>query len=151
MVLRPDQFTVQAQQVLQNSQELVRRYNHSQWDVEHLLMALLEQEEGVPAEILRQAGVSVPAMRSRLDEMLERGPKVAHETSQIFVAPRAAKALAAQHNIATTLDNFMHPARLRRGAAPPPASAAPLSVRKLGARATAGRNRAAQKARPSHR
>ena len=93
MVLRPDEFTEQAQEVLGKSQEIVRRYQHSQWDVEHLLMALLEQEEGVPADILQQAGVSVPAMRSRLDEMLERGPKVAHEASQIFVAPRAAKAL----------------------------------------------------------
>jgi ATP-dependent Clp protease ATP-binding subunit ClpC len=46
MVLRPDQFTEQAQQVLQNSQELVRRYNHSQWNVEHILMALLELEQG---------------------------------------------------------------------------------------------------------
>ena len=53
MVLRPDQFTEQAQQVLQNSQELVRQYRHSQWDVEHILMALLEEDEGVPAEILR--------------------------------------------------------------------------------------------------
>ena len=40
MVLRPDQFTEQAQEVLHNSQELVRRYNHSQWDVEHILLAL---------------------------------------------------------------------------------------------------------------
>ena len=36
MVLRPDQFTEQAQEVLHNSQDLVRKYNHSQWDVEHI-------------------------------------------------------------------------------------------------------------------
>ena len=41
MVFRPDNFTEQAQQVLQNSQEMVGRYKHSQWDVEHILMALL--------------------------------------------------------------------------------------------------------------
>ena len=37
MMLRPDRFTEQAQQVLANSQEIVRRYRHSQWDVEHIL------------------------------------------------------------------------------------------------------------------
>ena len=44
MVLRPDQFTEQAQEVLHNSQELVRRYSHSQWDVEHILLARAMKE-----------------------------------------------------------------------------------------------------------
>ena len=49
MVLRPDQFTEQAQEVLTNSHDLVRRYNHSQWDVEHILLALLELDNGIPS------------------------------------------------------------------------------------------------------
>ena len=93
MVLKPDEFTEQAQEVLGVSQEIVRRYSHSQWDAEHILMALLEQEEGVPAEVLRQLGVSIPAMRARLHDLLEQAPKVAHESSQIYVAPRAARVL----------------------------------------------------------
>ena len=93
MVLKPDNFTEHAQEILGKSQEIVRRYRHSQWDVEHILMALLEQEEGVPAEILRKLGVPVSAIRSRLQELLEQGPKVAYESSQIYVAPRAAQAL----------------------------------------------------------
>ena len=47
MVLRPDEFTEQAREVLGRSQEIVRRYRHSQWDVEHVLMALLERDDGV--------------------------------------------------------------------------------------------------------
>ena len=57
MVLRPEQFTEQAQEVLHNSQELVRRYHHSQWDVEHVLLALLELERGLPSDILSELGV----------------------------------------------------------------------------------------------
>ena len=49
MVLRPDNFTEQAQEVLRQSQEMVRRYRHGQWDAEHILLALLEQDKGVPA------------------------------------------------------------------------------------------------------
>ena len=93
MVLKPDDFTEQAQEIIGKSQEIVRRYQHSQWDVEHILMALLEQEEGVPAEILRQLGVSIDEMRDGLNRALEQGPKVAYESSQIYVSPRAAGVL----------------------------------------------------------
>ena len=57
MVLRPEQFTEQAQEVLHSSQEMVRRYRHSQWDAEHVLLALLELENGLPSEILAELGI----------------------------------------------------------------------------------------------
>ena len=108
MVLKPDDFTEQAQEVIGKSQEVVRNYRHSQWDVEHILLALLEQEEGVPAEILRELDVSVPSMRARLHELLEQGPKVENESSQIYVAPRAAKALERAKDEAKRLnDDFI--------------------------------------------
>ena len=93
MVFRQEEFTEHAQEVLGRSQEIVRRYQHSQWDIEHILMALLEQEQGVPSEILRHLGVNVQEMRDRLDGVLEEGPKVSQEATQIFVTPRAARAL----------------------------------------------------------
>ncbi|MBI4298166.1 MAG: AAA family ATPase [Chloroflexi bacterium] len=93
MVLRPDQFTEQAQEVLTNSQEMVRRNKHSQWDVEHVLLALLEKEEGVPSEIMKALGVPVDTMIQRLREVIERTPKTAYESPQIYVTPRAARLL----------------------------------------------------------
>ena len=93
MVLKSDDFTEAAQEVLGKSQEIVRRYKHSQWDVEHILMALLELEKGVPSDILGKLDISASDMRARLDGLLEQGPKVAYESSQIYVAPRAARAL----------------------------------------------------------
>ncbi len=93
MVLRPDQFTEQAREVLAKSQEIVRRYKHNQWDSEHVMMALLEQSEGVPAEILRQLDVSVERIHERLHRILEQAPRVGHDTNQIFVTPRTAAML----------------------------------------------------------
>jgi ATP-dependent Clp protease ATP-binding subunit ClpC len=93
MVLRPEHFTEQGQEVLGSSQEIVRRYHHTQWDVEHLLLALLELEKGVPVEVLRQLGVPLEAMKRELEEALERTPKTAHETAQIYVTPRATRLL----------------------------------------------------------
>ena len=89
MVLRPDQFTEQAQAVLQSSQEIVRRYRHTQWDAEHILMVLLEQESGVPADIFKELNIPIGVMRDRLHQLLDGGPKVAGESTQIFHSPRA--------------------------------------------------------------
>lgn len=93
MVLRPEQFTEQAQEVLHNSQELVRRYRHSQWDVEHILLALLELERGLPSDILAELGIPADAVKARLHQALEAGAKVAYEVNQIYATPRAARLL----------------------------------------------------------
>ena len=93
MVLRPEQFTEQAREVLNNSQELVRQFNHSQWDVEHVLLALLELEEGLPGDILNEMGVSAAAVKAKLRQALEAGAKVAYEQNQIYATPRAQRLL----------------------------------------------------------
>ena len=93
MVLRPEQFTEQAQDVLRDSQELVRRYQHSQWDVEHILLALLELERGLPGEIFAELGNSTETIKARLHGLLEASPKVAYESNQIYATPRAARLL----------------------------------------------------------
>jgi len=71
MVLGPERFTEQAQEVLNSSQMVLNRYRHNQWDCEHILMALLEQEKGVPAEILSELGVNVDNLHARLHSLLE--------------------------------------------------------------------------------
>ena len=93
MVLRPEQFTEQAQEVLHNSQELVRRYHHSQWDVEHVLLALLELDQGLPSEILAELGVPPDAVKVKLHAALEAGAKVVNDQNQIYATPRAARLL----------------------------------------------------------
>ncbi|MCK4723710.1 MAG: hypothetical protein KAT75_10415, partial [Dehalococcoidia bacterium] len=56
--MRQDRFTEQAQEALALSQQLVHEYKHSQWDIEHILLALLRQEKGLAGEILRKLGVN---------------------------------------------------------------------------------------------
>ena len=94
MVLRPENFTEQAREALRESQEMVRRYRHAQWDAEHILMALLQQENGVPASILTELGAPTESMRHRLHALLDAAPRLAGESSQIFMTPRAERALA---------------------------------------------------------
>ena len=89
MASQNDQFTNQARQVLQNSQELVRRYRHSQWDVEHILLALLELEDGVPSRILSELEAPTANISAALHRALEMSPKLAYEATQIYPTPRA--------------------------------------------------------------
>jgi len=86
--LRPERFTEQAQEVLAASQELLRRYQHNQWDVEHILLALLEQEKGITRDILQMLGVDVEAVKQRVQATLESFPKVAYQAGQIYATPR---------------------------------------------------------------
>ena len=108
MVLRPNQFTEQAQEVLHNSQELVRRYSHSQWDVEHILLALLELEKSLPVDMLLEMAVDVEQVKSELDRTLESSPKVADNATQIYATPRASRLLEDAKNEADRLkDDFI--------------------------------------------
>ena len=88
--MRQDKFTEQAQEILARSQELVRQFRHNQWDVEHILLALLQQEGGLTSEILEKLGVDADRMRQRLEGVLDAAPKLAYEGTQIYATPRIA-------------------------------------------------------------
>ena len=93
MVFSPDQFTEQAQSVIHSSHELVRNYQHTQWDVEHIMLALVGVENGIPARILEELGVPVEAVKTRLHQVLEAGPKAVQGPTQIFTTPRVQRLL----------------------------------------------------------
>ena len=69
--MRPERFTEQAKEILANSQAIAARYRHIQWDVEHILLALLEQESGLTLQILGRLGVNVEAVKKRVEDHLE--------------------------------------------------------------------------------
>ena len=93
MVMNPDQFTDHAREIKGASQELVRRYRRAQWDVEHVLLTLLELEQGVPVEALRAVGAPIGKMRDRLRSYLESAPRLDSGPAQLFVTLRAASML----------------------------------------------------------
>ena len=105
MALKAEDFTQRAQQAIQNSQELVRRYRNSQWDVEHIYLALLSDNQDIPARILAQLSVSADAVQSRLDRLLEAAPKLVAATEQIYITPRAQQLLEAAREEAQHLND----------------------------------------------
>jgi len=106
--MRQERFTEQAQEALALSQELVRQYHHSQWDVEHILLALLQQEHGLVGEILSKLGADVEVVRRQTEAALEKIPRVAYETGQIYATPRIAQLITRAGNEADRLkDEFI--------------------------------------------
>ncbi|MSQ26149.1 MAG: AAA family ATPase [Dehalococcoidia bacterium] len=91
--MRPERFTEQAQEVIAESQRLVQQFQHQQWDVEHVFLALLGQSDGVPARVLSKLGVDAALVKSRLESALGAGPKVAGPVGQIYATPRIARLL----------------------------------------------------------
>ena len=108
MVLSADKFTRQAQEALQRSQELVRNYRHSQWDVEHVLLALVAMDDGLPGRILQELGVDPETVKARLHQSLEAAPKPVAGAQQIFITPRLQRMLQVSDEEAQRLkDRFI--------------------------------------------
>src|SRR5579864_8721767 len=71
-----NKLTEKAQQAIIRAQSIAREYSASEIDAEHLLAALLEDDEGVPGAVLRQIGVDVAALRRELVSQFAKRTKV---------------------------------------------------------------------------
>ena len=67
-----NRFTEKSQEALNTAHRLAARLGHQQMDVEHLLLALLEQERGLATSVLTKAGVEVEGLKQRVQRELER-------------------------------------------------------------------------------
>ena len=96
-MMRLDRFTERAQDAAQRAVEVMSRYGHTQVDVEHILVALLEQPEGVIPQILEHLGVEVDQIQQRLDAALRASPKAGiyggGGVGQVFITPRVKRVL----------------------------------------------------------
>ncbi len=89
--MKQEGFTEQAQEAISSSQQIAVQSHHSQWDVEHILLGLLLQKEGLVGNILKELGVDTEAVRNQVETALERTPKVAYQTTQIYASARVAQ------------------------------------------------------------
>jgi ATP-dependent Clp protease ATP-binding subunit ClpB len=92
-----NRFTEKVQEALRAAQSSAASYNHQQVDVEHLLLALLNQEGGLAPSILTKAGVQPNVLKSRLESDLAKMPKVTGPglaADQIYVTQKLSKLLA---------------------------------------------------------
>lgn len=96
--MKLDRYTLKAQEALQDAQSIARRNDHQQVDLEHLLSALLSQSDGIVVPVLQKIGANLDLLRSRLDEALNKIPKV--QGGSTYLAQRLAKTLDAAEDLA---------------------------------------------------
>ncbi|MGB9672901.1 MAG: ATP-dependent Clp protease ATP-binding subunit [Anaerolineales bacterium] len=89
--MRFDRFTERAQEAAQRAAEIIQRYGHNQIDTEHILLALIEQPQGVIPQILENLKIDANLLIDRLDYILRTSPKAnifGGGAGQIFITPR---------------------------------------------------------------
>ncbi len=74
-------FTEKSQAALAEAQNIATRNQHQAVDVEHLMLALLEQEGGLVSRLFEKAKVSPDLLKSKPEEELNRLPRVSGDTT----------------------------------------------------------------------
>ena len=92
-----NRMTQKVQEALADAQSIAARFSHQQVDVEHLFLALIEQENGLATSILKKTVVEPETLTRSLRQELERLPKVtgtSEAANQIYVTGRLNRLLA---------------------------------------------------------
>ncbi|MCA2176068.1 ATP-dependent chaperone ClpB [Nonomuraea glycinis] len=94
----PNRMTQKTQEALHDAQTKALRHGHTEVDGEHLLLALLDQSEGLAPRLLQQAGADTQRLSADLEAELTRRPKVSGPGTapgQVFLTQRLARLLDA--------------------------------------------------------
>ena len=114
-------LTEKSREALQEAQSLATRMGHTEVDGEHLLLALVGQQDGLVPRLLEQAGAEVDALQSDLEGELSRRPKVSGPgaaTGQVTITRRLSVLLDAAEREAKRLkDSYVSVEHLLMGLA----------------------------------
>jgi len=106
-----NKVTQKAQESLRQAQSIALRYNHQEVDCEHLLMSLLGQENGLIPSLLTKMNISVPLIRARVEEELDRKPRMesgGYGNDKFYLTHQLGKVLARSEEEAKRLkDEFI--------------------------------------------
>src|ERR1700730_12029611 len=106
-----NRFTEKLQEAFRSAQSVALLHGNQQIDVEHLLLALLDQEGGLAPSILNKADIQVEALKTRVQQEINRLPKVSGPSGgpdQVYVTQRITKLLTQAEQEAKRLkDEFV--------------------------------------------
>ncbi|MCZ7362477.1 MAG: AAA family ATPase, partial [Candidatus Methanoperedens sp.] len=89
MTIRFDRFTIKAQEAFQDAQSIALDRNQQQLEVEHLLLALINQKEGLTLQLLQKLGANTGGIISQLEDEIGKLPRVEGAgAGQIYMSTR---------------------------------------------------------------
>jgi ATP-dependent Clp protease ATP-binding subunit ClpB len=89
-----EKFTIKAQEALNEAAGLAQKNDHSQIENEHLLLALLQQENGIVTPIIERIAGDAAGLSADAGALVRATPKIYGEAAQIFYSPAVSKVLA---------------------------------------------------------
>ncbi|MEA3334566.1 MAG: ATP-dependent chaperone ClpB [Chloroflexota bacterium] len=101
--MRMDRYTQRAQEALVEAQALAESYSHAQMEPEHLLLALLQQEEGVVPKVVQGLGDDPLQLMETVEAELQKRAKVYGGASQVGVGSALRRVLQAAEKEAETM------------------------------------------------
>ncbi len=84
--MRIDKLTTKFQQALADAQSLALANDAGFIEPQHLMLALVNQEDGGTASLLQRAGANVPPLRKALEESIRRLPRVEGQGGEIGIS-----------------------------------------------------------------
>ena len=87
MAMNTEKYTQRAQEAVYSAHELAQGRSHGLVDVEHLLLALLQQRDGIVPQILSRLEARPESVAREVEEELDRLPKV-YGPAQVYMSPR---------------------------------------------------------------
>src|SRR5277367_860582 len=103
--------TEKLEEAIKAAQSIAIRHGNQQIDVEHLLLALLEQQGGLAPSIFNKADIPLESVRARVQQAVDRMPKVSGSTGspdQVYITPRLQKLFAQAEDEAKRMkDDFV--------------------------------------------
>ena len=106
-----NKFTQKSQEALQDAQNIAIRYGHPEMDVEHLLLALLEQPEGLVPRLFAKMDVPLTSFSAGLIKELEKRPRVSGpgaEPGKVLVTQRLGRVMVkAKEEAARLKDEYV--------------------------------------------
>ncbi|MEM9787053.1 MAG: Clp protease N-terminal domain-containing protein, partial [Pseudomonadota bacterium] len=108
-----DKFTERSRGFVQAAQTIAMRENHQRFAPEHLLKALMDDEEGLAANLITRAGGDAAAVRGAVEATLGKMPKVTGDAAQVYLDNATAKVIDEAEKIAKKAgDSFVPVERL---------------------------------------
>jgi ATP-dependent Clp protease ATP-binding subunit ClpB len=91
--MRLDKFTIKSQEALGAAQSLAAERAHQQIEKDHLLLALLDQEDGIVRPLLQKLEVNISELRSRVAALVDQFPQVSGAAVEPYISANLKKVL----------------------------------------------------------
>ncbi len=101
--MRFDRFTIKAQEALQTAQSLASDTQSPELGVEHLILALIRQADGIVTPIFQKLGIDIPGITVTIEAAVEKTPKVQGASAEMRISPALQSVLDTAFKVATAL------------------------------------------------